>query len=193
MTITVMKHYCNICNQGFTRSNTLKEHYNTPKHLTNQAIYDGQLQAVHEVEKEEWDKQRASLLRDNREINEQLNDLTNITMRQSKQIQQLEGQLFVYSASNQNDYQYLYNRTCKELNEVIERITKERDQLLQERHQEEREKIKEIFENYQTKAHKWEGEQKEYERKIKIMQINFRNEMQTLLALNAEYLDRLNE
>ena len=193
MTITVMKYSCVACSKNNMRIDNYKRHLCSQSHTINEAIYNGHLQAVHETEKEKWDKERAILLRDNREINEQLNDLTNITMRQSKQIQQLEGQLFVYSASNQADYQYRYFQTCKELNETIQRITIERDELKQEINRDDREKIKEMFERYNTKAHKWEEERKEYERKIKIMAYNFRNEMDTVLALNADYLSRLNE
>lgn len=55
---------CDVCNEFFSRSNTLKRHYTTPKHTTNQAIYDGEIKVLFEKAKEEWDKEKTKLLKE---------------------------------------------------------------------------------------------------------------------------------
>ena len=103
--------FCEVCSQEWTTNQKYKLHFSRPKHLENQAIADSSLKVYYETKMAEWDKQKAILLKDNRETLEQLSNQTSIAMKQNKTIQELEGQLFRYSASNQTEYKSLYSQS----------------------------------------------------------------------------------
>jgi len=196
-----MKHFCGICNQGFTRSNTLKEHYDTPKHLTNQAIYDGQLKVVYEKEKEEWEIQKAKLLFDNKSLREELTSTGEVNFKHIAEVAVLKARLALYDGNTQIEYQSEYNKSqkvCREKDTVIERLTKERDELQQELKREDREKGKEIIERFNDRLKKYEEEwaMKEKEWKAEISQLkrkikNFDSEMATIRDSNRQLQEQL--
>ena len=57
---------CEACNQSFTRNENYRKHFTTPKHLENQAVYDGNMKVYFSKEREEWEKKRAELLKINK-------------------------------------------------------------------------------------------------------------------------------
>jgi len=196
-----MKHYCGICNQEFTRSNTLKDHYDTPKHLTNQAIYDGQLKVVYEKEKEEWEIQKAKLLFDNKSLNEGLINISEVNFKHIAEVAVLKARLALYDSNTQIEYQNEYNKSqkeCREKDAIIERFTEKINELQQELKREDRDKGKEVIERFNDKLKKYEEEWavKEKELKTEISQLkrkirNFDIEMDTIRNSNRELQEQL--
>lgn len=61
-----MKHICVACKSNPMRIDAYKIHLARDKHIINQSIYDGEQLAMFEKEREEWDKERAKLLKINK-------------------------------------------------------------------------------------------------------------------------------
>jgi len=150
-------------------------------HTINQAICDGQIKAVYEKEKEEWVAERMKLLKDNREIQEQLSNVTTITMKQSKTIQDLEARLFIYSASNQAEYKGLYSQSQYENRKLVDDVARLNDQLFelqQEIKREDREKCTEVIQRFNDKENELKEEyafkEKEWKQERRLLNIKIK-------------------
>lgn len=198
-----MKHHCNVCSQSFTRSTGLKDHYSTTKHIINQAICDGQIKAVYEKEKEEWDKQREHLNAELRATWFELKEKARVKDNALVEILELKGRLFKYEASNQAEYQGLYSQSQYENRKLVDdvaRLNEQLSELRQELKREDREKNhaviqkykdkeNELIEEYAFKEKEWAQERKALEKKIRLMSQNHAIEMETLQCQNTEQLN----
>jgi len=98
-----MPHKCDACCQTFTRSNALTRHCDTPKHLANQAIYDGNQLSVFAQKEAEWDKRRAQLLKETKETQEQLIDVMNISTKLRDELERYKLAIARYEMLESND------------------------------------------------------------------------------------------
>ena len=161
------KYYCKVCNKQWTRNENYQDHFIRPTHIKNQASYDGNLETHFEKEKEEWDKERASLLKINRGDIENSISLRDINAELRRQIEM-----------------YQENERKKEMKEDNQK----KDEKMYVEHLE---CIANKYTVLEKEKEQWLVEKKAFQKEIRIMKQQFELALATMKQANDDLQEQL--